>query len=79
MIHVLCLHRAPLMLMVEIGLGVITLCLMRLGKLAMVLLLSIMLAMLLLYSHAKMQKWLLENWDLNARETRLAFGFQKLL
>jgi hypothetical protein len=22
---------------------------------------------------------LLENWDLNARETKLAFGFQKLL
>jgi hypothetical protein len=35
--------------------------------------------MLRLYSHAKMQKWLLENWDLNARETRIAFGFQKLL
>jgi hypothetical protein len=27
----------------------------------------------------KNAKWLLENWDLNARETRLAFGFQKLL
>jgi hypothetical protein len=31
------------------------------------------------HSHAKMQKWLLENWDLNAREIRLAFGFQKVL
>jgi hypothetical protein len=44
------------MLMIEIGLGVIILCLMRLGEIAIVLLLSIMLAMLLLYFHAKMQK-----------------------
>jgi hypothetical protein len=56
MIHMLCLHQALLMHMVEIGLGVIMLCLMCLEKLAMVLLLSIMLAMLLLYFHAKMQK-----------------------
>ena len=25
----------------------------------------------------KMKKWLLENWDPNAKETRLAFGYQK--
>jgi hypothetical protein len=75
MIHMLCLHRALLVLIVEIGLGIIMLCLMRLGKHAIVLLLFIMHVMLRLYSHAKMQKWLLENWDLNARETRLAFGF----
>jgi hypothetical protein len=79
MIHMLCLHEALLMLIVEIGLGIIMLCLMRLGKHAIVLLLFIMHVMLLLYSHAKMLKWLLESWDLNARETRLAFGFQKLL
>jgi hypothetical protein len=42
--------------MVEIGLGVIMLCLIRLGKHALVLLLFIMHAMLLLYSHAKMPK-----------------------
>jgi hypothetical protein len=40
----------------RIGLGVIMLCLMRLGEIAIVLLLSIMLAMLLLCFHAKMQK-----------------------
>jgi hypothetical protein len=56
MIHMLCLHQALLMQMVEIGLGVIMLCLMRLGEIATVILLSIMLAMLLLYFHAKMQK-----------------------
>jgi hypothetical protein len=78
-IDMLCLHRALLMLIVEIGLGVIMLCLMRLGKHAIVLPLFIMHVMILLYSHAKMQKWLLENWDPNARETRLAFGFQKSL
>jgi hypothetical protein len=27
----------------------------------------------------KMKKWLLENWDPNAREIRLVFGFQRLL
>jgi hypothetical protein len=79
MIHMLCLHQDLLMHMVEIGLGVIMLCLMRLGKLAMVLLLSIMLAVLPLYFFAKMQKYLLGNWDPNARETRLAYGFQKRL
>jgi hypothetical protein len=79
LILMLCSHLVPLLFMVEEGLDVIMLCLMRLGKLAMVLLLSIMLAMLPLYSYAKMQKWLLGSWDPNARETKLAYGFQKLL
>ena len=59
MLHLIlmpCLHLALHMLMVEIGLGVIMLCLMRLGEIAIVLILSIMLAMLLLYFQAKMQK-----------------------
>jgi hypothetical protein len=47
---------APLMIMVEIGLGVIMLCLMRLGEFAMVLLLFTILAILPLYFHVKMQK-----------------------
>jgi hypothetical protein len=38
-----------------------------------------MLATLCLYSHVRMKKWLLGSWDPNARETRLVFGFQKLL
>jgi hypothetical protein len=38
-----------------------------------------MLATLLLYFHVRMKKWLLGSWDPNARETRLVFGFQKLL
>jgi hypothetical protein len=42
MIHMLCLHRTLLMLIVEIGLGIIMLCLMHLGKHAIVLLLFIM-------------------------------------
>jgi hypothetical protein len=29
--------------------------------------------------HVRMKKWLLGSWDPNARETRLVFGFQKLL
>jgi hypothetical protein len=33
----------------------------------------------LLYFHVRMKKWLLGSWDTNARETRLVFGFQKLL
>ena len=41
--------------------------------------LSFMLATLRLYFHVKMKKWLLENWDPNAREIRLVFGFQRLL
>jgi hypothetical protein len=44
------------MLMVEIGIGIIMLFLMRLGKHALVLLLFIMHVMLLLYSHVKMPK-----------------------
>jgi hypothetical protein len=50
MIHMLYLHRALLMLIVEIGLGIIMLCLMRLGKHAIVLLVFIMHVMLHLYS-----------------------------
>jgi hypothetical protein len=38
-----------------------------------------MLATLLLYFHVRMKKWLLGSWEPNARETRLVFGFQKLL
>jgi hypothetical protein len=53
--------------------------LMHLGKSAMDLLLFIMLAILRLCFYAKMQKWLLGSWDPNARETKLAYGFQKLL
>jgi hypothetical protein len=44
------------MLMVEIGLGVIMLCPMHLGKFAMVLLLFIMPTILRLCFHVKMQK-----------------------
>jgi hypothetical protein len=77
LILMLCSHLVPLLFMVEEGLDVIMLCLMRL--IAMVLLLSIMLAMLPLYFYVKMQKWLLGSWDPNARETKLAYGFQKLL
>jgi hypothetical protein len=46
MIHMLCLHLAPLLFMVEEGLG----------ECAMDLLLSIMLAILLLYFHVRTQK-----------------------
>jgi hypothetical protein len=53
--------------------------LMHLGKSAMDLLLFIMLAILHLCFYAKMQKWLLGSWDPNARDTKLAYGFQKLL
>jgi hypothetical protein len=74
-----CLHQAQFMHMIETGLGVIMLCLTRLENLAMDLLLSIMLAMLPLYFYVKMQKWLVGSWDPNARETKLAYGFQKLL
>jgi hypothetical protein len=59
LILMLCSHLVPLLIMVEVGLGEIMLLLMHLGKFAMVLLLSIMLAMLPLYFYAKMQKWLL--------------------
>jgi membrane protein implicated in regulation of membrane protease activity len=56
MTHMLCLHLAPLLFMVEVGLGEIMLCLMRLGECAMDLLLFIMLAILLLYFHVRTQK-----------------------
>jgi hypothetical protein len=56
LIHILCLHLAPLLFMVEEGLGEIMLCLMRLGECAMDLLLFIMLAILLLYFHIRTQK-----------------------
>jgi hypothetical protein len=82
MIHLilmLCSHLVPLLIMVEVGLGEIMLLLMHLGKSAMDLLLFIMLAILRLCFYAKMQKWLLGSWDPNARETKLAYGFQKLL
>jgi hypothetical protein len=49
------------------------------GKCVINILLSFMLATLSLYFHVKMKKWLLKNWDPNAKETRLAFGYQKLL
>ena len=79
MTHKLCLHLALLLCMVEEGLGEIILCHMCLRKCAMNLLLFFMLATLLLYFHVRMKRWLLGNWDPNARETRFVFGFQKLL
>jgi hypothetical protein len=51
-----CLQLAPLMLMVEVGLGVIILFLMRLGKYALVQLLFIKHVILLLYCHVKRLK-----------------------
>jgi hypothetical protein len=74
-IHMLCLLQV---LVLMVGLGEI-LCLMLLRKCVINLPLSFMLATLRLYFHVKMKKWLLENWDPNAKETRLAFGYQKLL
>jgi hypothetical protein len=47
---------ALLMIMVEIGLGVIIPCLMHLGESAIVLLLFTRLAILPLYFHVRMQK-----------------------
>jgi hypothetical protein len=55
------------------------LCLMLLGKCVINLPLSFMLATLCMYFHVKMKKWLLERWGPNAKETRLAFGSQRLL
>jgi hypothetical protein len=75
MIHMLCSLQVPILM---VGLGEI-LCLMLLGKCVINLLLSFMPATLRLYFHVKMKKWLLKNWDPNAKETRLAFGYQKLL
>jgi hypothetical protein len=54
--HMLCLPLVLLLFMVEVGLGEIMLCLMCLGECAMDLLLFMMLAILLLYFHVKMQK-----------------------
>jgi hypothetical protein len=51
-----CLQLAPLMLMVEIGLSVIMLFLMCLGKYPLVQLLFIIHVMLHLYCHVKMLK-----------------------
>jgi hypothetical protein len=79
MIHMLCLPLALLLCMVEVGLGKIMLCIMCLGKCVINLLPFFMLATLRLYFHVRMIKWLLGSWDPNARETRLVFGFQKLL
>jgi hypothetical protein len=79
MIHILCLPLALLLCMVEVGLGKIMLCIMCLGKCVIYLLLFSMLATLRLYFHVRMKKWLLGSWEPNARETKLAFGFQKLL
>jgi hypothetical protein len=56
MIHMLCLHLVLLLFMVEVGLGEIMLLLMPIEKFAMDLLLFIMLAILLLCCHAKIQK-----------------------
>jgi hypothetical protein len=74
LILMLCSHLVPLLFVIEGGLDIIMLCLMRLGKLAMVLLLSIMLAMPPLYFYAKMPRWLLGSWDPNAREKNLHMG-----
>jgi hypothetical protein len=56
LILMLCSHLVPLLFMVEVGLGEIMLLIMLLGKFAMDLLLFIMLAMLHLCFHVKMQK-----------------------
>jgi hypothetical protein len=48
-------------------------------KCVIYLLLFSMLSTLLLYFHVRMKKWLLGSWEPNARETKLAYGFQKLL
>jgi hypothetical protein len=56
MILMPCLQLAPLMLMVEIDLGIIMLFLIRLGKYALVQLLFTKHVMPLLYCHVKMLK-----------------------
>jgi hypothetical protein len=56
MIHMLCLHLALLLCMVEEGLGEIMFFHMCLGKCAMNLLLFFMLATLRLFFHVRMQK-----------------------
>jgi hypothetical protein len=55
------------------------LCLMLLGKCVINLPLYFMLATLRMFFHVKMKKWFLERWGPNAKETRLAFGSQRLL
>jgi hypothetical protein len=55
-IHMLCLPLVLPLFMVEVGLGEIMLCIKCLGKCAMNLLLFSMLATLLLFFHARMQK-----------------------
>jgi hypothetical protein len=50
------LHLVPLLFMVEVGLGEIMLCIMRLGKCAMDLLPFTMLAICHLYFHVRTQK-----------------------
>jgi hypothetical protein len=55
MIYMLCLHLAPQMFMVEVGLGAIILFLMLLGKFTLAQLLCIKHVMLLLYCHVKIQ------------------------
>jgi hypothetical protein len=79
LIIMLCLHLVPLLFLVEVNLGEIMLLFMLLGKFTMDLLLFIMPTMLPLYFYVRMQKWLLGSWDPNSRETKLAYGFQKLL
>jgi hypothetical protein len=79
LIHMLCLPLVLHLFTVEVGLGEIMLCIMCLGKCVIYLLMFSMLATLLLYFHVRMKKWLLGSWEPNARETRLVFGFQKLL
>jgi hypothetical protein len=56
MIHMLCLPLAPLLCMVEVGLGEIRLCLICLRKYAMNPLLFFMLATLLIFFHVRMQR-----------------------
>jgi hypothetical protein len=56
MIHMLCLHRAPHMFMIGVGLGAIIPFLVHLGKFTLVKLLCIKCVILLLYFHAKMPK-----------------------
>jgi hypothetical protein len=56
LILMLCLHLVPLLLMLEIGLGIIMLFLMCLGKYALVQLLFIRHVMIHLYCHVRMSK-----------------------
>jgi hypothetical protein len=79
LIHMLYLPLVLLLFTVEVGLRKIMLCIMCLEKCVIYLLLFSMIATLLLYFHVRMKKWLLGSWEPNARETRLVFGFQKLL